>query len=244
MISLIAVFSAGIKEKNIPGLAALVLIYCTLFYVGLRLSRIKDDPPAAAGQNAVIREMLQAEQQQDPASASGKSLAREGAPAQSGPAAFPREPLDDMTYIQELKHSVAGPWHQWDVLLAARPYGWKTMLEWADALTPVEIKDLDQVIVGNLGFPTHDLIDQVRKYGSLSATPELKAEQGILSLAGTSVTLGLPVMVSLVNQTRTLKVFSLFEDEELMRRWIETAVRRSFGTPDAMKLARPLASKK
>ena len=31
----------------------------------------------------------------------------------------------------------------------------------------------------------------------------------------------------------------LLDDEELMRRYAETVIRRSFGTPDAMKLAKP-----
>ena len=44
------------------------------------------------------------------------------------------EYLNDLTYIKDMKHSQSGPWHQYDVLIDARGYGWNTMIGWADSL--------------------------------------------------------------------------------------------------------------
>nr|WP_240187016.1 hypothetical protein [Streptococcus lutetiensis] len=35
--------------------------------------------------------------------------------------------LDDDSYIQEIRHSSQEAWHQYDVLLAARGYGWNAL---------------------------------------------------------------------------------------------------------------------
>ena len=46
-----------------------------------------------------------------------------------------KEFLDDVTFIQEIKHIAANPWHQYDVLLAAKGYGWEMMIDWADYMS-------------------------------------------------------------------------------------------------------------
>ena len=50
----------------------------------------------------------------------------------------------------------------------------------------------------------------------------------------------LPIAVFILlfyNQTRGLRLFTPINDETLVRKYVETLLRRTFGTPDAMKLA-------
>ena len=63
---------------------------------------------------------------------------------------------------------------------------------------------------------------------------------GSLSIAGHSRTLNDSVKIVWFNQTRVLRVFTLFNDETLITKYVETLIRRTFGTPDAMKLAKPI----
>jgi len=47
-------------------------------------------------------------------------------------------------------------------------------------------------------------------------------------------------MVVWFNQTRVLRFFTTIDDDTLMTKYIETVIRRTFGTEDAMKLAQPV----
>lgn len=44
------------------------------------------------------------------------------------------------------------------------------------------------------------------------------------------------------NQTKILRFFTIIDDDTLIKKYAETVVRRTFGTPDAMKLAKPIPS--
>ncbi|UPS43722.1 hypothetical protein M1D30_08945 [Prevotella sp. E15-22] len=62
-------------------------------------------------------------------------------------------------------------------------------------------------------------------------------KHGMLSIAGRSRTLNDDVKLVFYNQTRGLRLFTPINDETLVRKYVETLLRRTFGTPDAMKLA-------
>lgn len=150
--------------------------------------------------------------------------------------------LDDVTFIREMTHLRVGGWHQYDVLLAARGYGWDMMKIWADYMAEADLQQISQVAVSSLGAKgekdiTASYISSGRKCQS---TPELETEMGMLSVAGISRALGMPMKIVWINQTQTLRFFTLSEDEELLKRYAETVVRRSFGTKDAMKLGKPI----
>ena len=68
----------------------------------------------------------------------------------------------------------------------------------------------------------------------------LAEEHGILSIAGHSRTLNDSVKIVCFNQTRALRVFTHINDETLVTKYVETLIRRTFGTKDAMKLAKPI----
>ncbi|MBQ4473020.1 MAG: hypothetical protein II930_01865 [Lachnospiraceae bacterium] len=154
------------------------------------------------------------------------------------------EYLDDLTYIQDMNHLVQGPWHQYDILLAARGYGWEMMLDWADYMAGADLEQISQVTAGMMGMAASDFTESYHSHGDrCKATPELQTEMAVLSIAGGSRELAAPMKIVWFNQTRVLRFFTLSDDEALLRRYAETVIRRTFGTKDAMKLGKPLPKK-
>lgn len=149
--------------------------------------------------------------------------------------------LDDITFIGDMKHFRSDPWHQYDVLLEARGYGWDMMLYWADYMAVSDLYRISQVTTGTIGLPEKDITESYRSSGGkCSDTQELKTEAGVLSLAGMSKTLKAPMKIVWFNQTRILRFFTLIDDELLVKKYAETVVRRTFGTQNAMKLGKPV----
>lgn len=167
-----------------------------------------------------------------------------GATKEETAAAPACEYLDDITYIQEMRCISAGAWHQYDVLLAARGYGWDMMIGWADYMASADLEHISQVTTGSTLAEEKNITESYQRCGGKCAeTPELKTEMGVLSVAGISKTIKAPVKIVWVNQTRALRFFTTTGDEDMMRRYIETMIRRTFGTGDAMKLGRPIPEK-
>lgn len=151
------------------------------------------------------------------------------------------ELLDDITFIREMKSISAGLWQQYDVLLAARGYGWEMVKDWADYMADADLEHISQVTTGALGIQEQDITQSYLHHdGRCAQTPELYTEMGILSVAGISKTLKAPMKIVWINQTQVLRFFTLVNDELQMRKYIETTIRRTFGTRDAMKLGKPI----
>ena len=154
--------------------------------------------------------------------------------------------LNDTSYIQEIKHLYGNVgiafWKQYDILLATQHYGWETMVDWAAYMESADIDTLENIIVADLtddsGIELAHVYNQ-NKVG-LKNFERLKEEHGILSIAGHSRTLNDSVKIVWYNQTRALRVFTHINDEVLITRYVETLIRRTFGTKDAMKLAKAL----
>ena len=145
---------------------------------------------------------------------------------------------DDLSFVKDMKKIINGPWAQYDILIDARMYGWNTMVDWADYMAASDLSDIDEVTAGTM-VETKKLSDEFKEKGSIKAMPSLKEETGLLSVAGTSRTLKLPVKIVWINQTSVLRIFTTKDDENLIRRYAETVVRRKFGTPDSMRLGKP-----
>ena len=152
--------------------------------------------------------------------------------------------LDDTSYIQEMQH-LSGKvgfmlWQQYDILLAARPYGWKTMVDWADYMETADFDSIESMVIGALGEQDIELahVYNQSKVG-LKNFDRLAGERGSLSIAGHSRTLNDSVKIVWFNQTRVLRVFTPINDETLITKYVETIIRRTFGTTEAMKLAKP-----
>ena len=155
------------------------------------------------------------------------------------------EYLNDITYIKEMVHIVAGPWHQYDVLLASCGYGWDTMKDWADYMSAADLEDISQVTTGLLGTKEEDITKSYSDNGGkCENTPELNNEMGVLSIAGMSKTLQAPMKIVWINQTHMLRFFTFIDDELLMKKYVETTVRRTFGTEKTMKLGKPISKRK
>ncbi len=156
--------------------------------------------------------------------------------------------IDDITFIEVLNHTKNGAVtkdgaiHQYDVLLATAGYDWEYMKSWAEYMINNEL----DISYGSLcvapiaGRKDIELIDKYHSTNNIMEIPELKNEWGVLSLGGISKRLKQPIRIFWYNQTQIFQVFTIIDDDDLMRRYIETVIRRSFGTPDEMKLAKPL----
>ena len=152
--------------------------------------------------------------------------------------------IDDVSYIQEIKH-LSGKvgfvtWQQYDILLAAQKYGWETMVDLAAYLETADIDHIDSLAVADM--PDEQATELVHLYkqskGGLKTFDKLAEEKGMLGIAGHSRALKNSVKLVWFNQTRVLRLFTLVNDETLIRRYVETVIRRTFGTKDAMKLAK------
>ena len=155
--------------------------------------------------------------------------------------------LDDASYIQEIKH-LSGKvgfilWQQYDVLLAAQKYGWETMVDYVAYLESADIDNIDSIAVADMSNeqPTELAPVYNQSKVGLKNFDKLAEERGTLSMSGHSRTLKGPVKIVWFNQTRVLRLFTLIDNETLMTRYVETIIRRTFGTDDAMKLAKPVS---
>lgn len=151
------------------------------------------------------------------------------------------EYLDDITFVEDMKHLTVGSWHQYDVLLAARPYDWGTMIHLADYMAASDLEDVSQVTTGSMGIQEKDITESYHNSnGKCAETRELKTEMGNLSIAGLSKTLKAPMKIVLFNQTRVFRFFTSVDNELLIKRYAETVARRTFGTDKAMRLGKPV----
>jgi len=118
----------------------------------------------------------------------------------------------------------------------------ETMVDWAAYMESADIDKIESIVVSDLNDDTGIELAHVynqNKVG-LKNFDRLAEEHGILSIAGHSHTLSDSVKIVWFNQTRALRVFTHINDEVLITKYVETLVRRTFGTKDAMKLAKPV----
>ena len=143
------------------------------------------------------------------------------------------EYIDDITYIRAISHVCSGPWNQYDILLASKGYGW-------DYMATADLENISQVTTGNLASEEIEITKAYKSNNNKCLNlPELETENGFLSIAGISKTLGAPMKIVWINQTNTLRLFTII-DETLIRKYVETLVRRTFGTKNEMKLGKPI----
>lgn len=172
----------------------------------------------------------------------GKRKAKTRAKADNEPETM----LDDISYIQEIKHQHGNVgnvvWQQYDILLAAQHYDWWTMVDWAAYMESADINMIESVVVADLAEAIGTELVHVYNQDKvgLKNFEKLKEEQARLSIYGHSHTLNSSVQIVWFNQTRVLRVITLIDDEIYITKYVETLIRRTFGTKDAMKLAKPI----
>ena len=144
--------------------------------------------------------------------------------------------VQDPPFVKDMRHFVNGPWHQYDVLIDARIYGWNHMVEWADYVAKADFSTLDEVTVGDVGAVSKNLTAEYKETGSIVGMKTLANEGGVLSIAGFSKALEAPIKIVWFNQTNILRFFSPMGEGVLVVKYAETVIRRLFNTPDAMKI--------
>ena len=141
------------------------------------------------------------------------------------------------TYIDSVRHIECGPWHQYDILLTTTIYGWEYMLGWADYVAGIDMRPVDRVTVADIGKEEINVTDDYSEVKSIKRMSCAANERGSLGVAGTSDVLrGTLVKIVWLNQTRMLRIFVPFRNDELILKYVDTIVHRSFGKIDQMKL--------
>ena len=161
----------------------------------------------------------------------------------SGAPVIPKEMLDDVSFIAKSHHTMAGAWHQYDYLLAARGYGWSYMVSQADYMAKADLMDIGTVTTAEMAnMKETELIEEYREHnGQIADMPSLRIERGQLAIGGMSRTFSFsPIKIVWFNQTKCFRIFAIQDDDELLLRYAESIIRRTFNTPDAMKLAKPV----
>ena len=109
-------------------------------------------------------------------------------------------------------------------------------------MTKIDLDQIGTVQAAKVpGGAETELIDEYESTGrSVKAMPSLVREGADLGIGGLSLILGAPLKIVWFNHTRVIRIYPPVNDEKLMTRYAETLIRRTFATPDAMKLARPV----
>ena len=198
---------------------------------------VKRTRPSPAKTDHVKEEPKQVKETQKP-------VKEEPKPVKEAPKPAKEEYIDDVTFIKKMNHIMNGLWHQYDILIDARIYGWETMKDWADYMAESDLEYVDQITVSDLGGTTIDLSDEYKATKSIKSMKSLDVEMGVLTVAGMSKVINSPVKIVWVNQTKVLRFFTMIDDELTMKKYAETVIRRNFGKPDQMKLGKPASENK
>ena len=145
--------------------------------------------------------------------------------------------LNDASYIFAVEH-IVGPWHQYDFTLAAKGYGWEYILSSASYMIDADLCSIGTISVTPLvGSETKEYVSFYKANGeNISLIADLKTEASMLGIGGMSKVLGgMPLKIVWINQTNIIRIMTPVDDVEFMICYMETVIRRSFGTADALK---------
>lgn len=138
-----------------------------------------------------------------------------------------------VSYIEDMKQLAFKMgdivWQQYDILLATRGYGWDDIIEAADYLASADMDYIDSISTSSPTEETEELVHAYRQSkGSLKDLSLLAEEKGSLGLAGHSRKFDRSLKIVWYNQTRVLRIFSMFDDAALIRKYVETMMQRAF----------------
>lgn len=145
--------------------------------------------------------------------------------------------LNDASYIYAVEH-IVGPWHQYDFTLTTRGYGWDYILSSAKYMIEADLCNLGTIsVVPLVGSLTKEYIKDYRANGgNLSLIEDLNNEASSLGIGGMSKVLGnMALKIIWLNQTNLIRIMTPVDDDEFMISYVETVIRRSFGTVEALK---------
>lgn len=145
--------------------------------------------------------------------------------------------LNDASYIYAVEH-IVGPWHQYDFTLATKGYGWEYIVSSAEYIVNADLFNVGTISVTPLvGSLTKEYISDYKESGGkICMISELENEASMLGVGGLSKALGgIPLKIVWINQTNIIRIMTPVDDIEFMICYMETVIRRSFGTVDALK---------
>lgn len=161
-----------------------------------------------------------------------------------------QEGIDELAeyfeFGREIEHMIGETpvWHQYNVKLASRGCGWEDILRWADYMMSTDLTEFFYASVSDDSLAFFDAARFTNEYlrcGSFLEMPELAKEHKAFTLnAEHSKSLCCPIRIEWFNNENYFTLHVKNNDVDLMKRYAETMVRMTFGTPDAFKLGKPL----
>lgn len=157
---------------------------------------------------------------------------------------LPDEMLDDTSFITDVSVNQTDKQFLYTFRLTSN-YGWDYIRDSVDYLFA---QDLEKQPI-NISVGTFDTYTDItksylkgRKTGKASS--DWARERGCAKIFGKSKSLKSFVSVIFYNQTQIVKLLLPLENKKIASAYIETLIRRSFGTPDQLKLAKPIPPRK
>lgn len=147
-----------------------------------------------------------------------------------------KEKSEVKTNINAVSHVKCGVWHQYDILLSGTIYGWEYILNWADYMAASDMKQIDLVSLADPGSGDINITGEFEQYLSIKNMPSVMEEHSTLGLAGTGNMSRGPIKIVWFNQTKMLRIFITTRNDEFILKYVDTMVKRNFGTKDQMKL--------
>ncbi len=152
---------------------------------------------------------------------------------------LPEEKLDDTSYIAAVSVAQNRTLYIYTFLLT-QSYGWDDICAWVDHLITADL-DKDSLSLAVNGQNAYTDITNAYLKGKKKGTvpTEWANEHSLVRVFGKSKVLNSTVSVVFHNQTKFLRVSLALENQEIATAYAETLIRRNFGTPDQLKLAKP-----
>ncbi len=157
---------------------------------------------------------------------------------------LPDKMLDDTSYITDMSVIHAGDKFVYTFRLTSG-YGWEYIRNSVDYLFTQDLeKSTVKLSVG--GFDNFTNITQNYLEGKKTGkdSSDWTRERSCAIILGKSKSLHGFVNVFFYNQTQIIKLILPLENKKIATAYIETLIRRSFGTPDQLKLAKPIQPRK
>lgn len=147
-----------------------------------------------------------------------------------------KENTPSKSYIKECKARTVGPWTEYRFVLDTMTYGWKYCVDELQYLADNDLENISEVCA-SFANQGENIVDLFHSAGNdLNKIEKLKSEHNSLSIAGFSLLLGVPVKIVLYNQTNVVTIFTVTNNENLIKAYFETIIRRNIGNENKMKL--------
>ena len=156
---------------------------------------------------------------------------------------LPKETLNDTSFITDVSTSQNGKFSSY-VFRITKGYDWEYICSSVDYLFSSDLdKEHSSIMVLDNGDYTDITKEYLKGIKTGNPPPIWTREHGGVNITGKSKALKNFVSIFLYNQNQYLEFKFSLANEKVATAYIETLIRRSFGTRDQLKLAKPIAPK-